>query len=71
MDGHHCKQNMQLLGRNIRTKVRSTTTSASAIARSGQQRTRVTVLHPFLNFSIDAQMVHLFKLIDLSLELPV
>jgi hypothetical protein len=32
---------------------------------------RVAVLHHFLNFSIDAPMVYLFKLIDLSLELPV
>jgi hypothetical protein len=31
----------------------------------------VAVLHPFLNFSIDAPMIHLFKLIDLSLELPI
>jgi hypothetical protein len=31
----------------------------------------MTVLHPFLSFSIDAQIVHLFKLIELSLELPV
>jgi hypothetical protein len=34
-------------------------------------RVRVAVLHHFLNFSIDAPMVHLFKLIDLSLKLPV
>jgi hypothetical protein len=31
----------------------------------------VAVLHPFLNFSIDAPIVHLFKLIDLSFELPI
>jgi hypothetical protein len=30
-------------------------------------RVRVAVLHPFLSFSIDAPMVHLFKLIELSL----
>ena len=53
------------LGRNIRTKVRSTT------ARSGRRPVRVAVLHPFLSFSIDAPMVHLFKLIELSLELTV
>jgi hypothetical protein len=34
-------------------------------------RARVAVLHPFLNLSIDTPMVHLFKLIDLSLELLV
>jgi hypothetical protein len=34
-------------------------------------RSRVAVLHPFLIFSIDAAMVHLFKLVELSLELPV
>jgi hypothetical protein len=32
---------------------------------------RLVVLHPFLNFSIDAPMVHLFKLIDLFLELLI
>jgi hypothetical protein len=32
---------------------------------------RVAVIHPFLNFSIDAPMIHLFNLIDLSLELPI
>jgi hypothetical protein len=37
----------------------------------GGARARVAVLHPFLNFSIDAPMVHLFKLIDLSFELPI
>jgi hypothetical protein len=30
---------------------------------------RVTVLHPFLNFSIDTSIVHLFKLIDVFIEL--
>jgi hypothetical protein len=35
-------------------------------------RTRLVALHPFLNFSIDAPMIqYIFKLIDLSLELPV
>jgi hypothetical protein len=34
-------------------------------------RARVAVLCLFLNFSIDAPKVHLFKLIDLFLELPV
>jgi hypothetical protein len=34
-------------------------------------RARVAVLHPFLSFSIDTPMVHLFKLIELSLELLV
>jgi hypothetical protein len=44
--------------------------SASATARwSAATRARVAVLHHFLNFSIDAPMIHLFKLIDLSLEL--
>jgi hypothetical protein len=38
---------------------------------AGGARARVAVLHPFLNFSIDAPMVHLFKLIDLSFELPI
>ena len=37
----------------------------------GGARARVAVLHPFLNFSIDAPMVHLFKLIELFLELLV
>jgi hypothetical protein len=37
----------------------------------GRARARVAVLHLFLNFSIDAPMVHLFKLIDLSFELPI
>jgi hypothetical protein len=32
---------------------------------------RVVVLYHFLNFSIDALMVYLFKLIDLSIELTV
>jgi hypothetical protein len=40
-------------------------------AAGGGARARVAVLHPFLNFSIDAPMVHLFKLIDLSFELPI
>jgi len=40
-------------------------------ARPAAARARVAVLHPFLNFSIDAPMVHLFKLIDLSFELPI
>jgi hypothetical protein len=31
----------------------------------------VSVLHPFLSFSIDAPIIHLFKLIQLSFELPV
>jgi hypothetical protein len=31
----------------------------------------VVVLHSFLNFSINTQMIHLFKLIDLSLELSI
>jgi hypothetical protein len=70
MDGHHSTQNTQLLGSNIRTKVRSTMASASAMAQPGR-RARVAVLHPFLTFSIDAPMVHLFQLIELSLELLV
>jgi hypothetical protein len=41
------------------------------MARPGQRRARVAVLHPFLTFSIDAPIVHLFKLSELSLELPV
>jgi hypothetical protein len=65
MDGHHSRQNVQPLGRNIQTKVRPTT------ARPDRRRARVAVLHPFLSFSIDAPMVHLFKLIELSLELLV
>jgi hypothetical protein len=32
---------------------------------------RLIVFHPFLSFSVDTPMVHLFKLIELSLELPV
>jgi hypothetical protein len=32
---------------------------------------RVAVIHPFFNFSIDAPMIYIFKLIDLSLELPI
>jgi hypothetical protein len=67
MDGHHSRQNVQPLGRNIRTKVRSTTDTT----RPDQWRARVTVLHLFLSFSIDAPMVHLFKLIELSLKLSV
>jgi hypothetical protein len=63
------RQNTQPLGRNIWTKVRSTT--VTAMARPAAGRARVAVLHPFLNLSIDAPMVHLFKLIELSLELPV
>jgi hypothetical protein len=39
--------------------------------RRRRARARVAVLHPFLNFSIDAPMVHLFKLIDLSFELSI
>jgi hypothetical protein len=44
---------------------------ATATARPGQRRVCVTILHPFLNFSIDARMVHLFKLIDSFFELTV
>jgi hypothetical protein len=55
--------------RNIRTKVRSTTSHGPS--GGGGARARVAILHPFLNFSIDAPMVHLFKLIDLSFELPI
>jgi hypothetical protein len=32
-------------------------------------RERVAVLHPFLNFSIEAPVVHLFKLIDFEREM--
>jgi hypothetical protein len=64
MDGHHFRQNVQPLGRNIRTKVRSTTATA-------RRRARVAVLHHFLNFSLDAPKIRLFKLIELSLVLPV
>jgi hypothetical protein len=77
-DGHHSRQNAQPFERNIRTKVRSTTSHEHGTARHGtarrrrrRARARVAVLHPFLNFSIDAPMVHLFKLIDLSFELPI
>jgi hypothetical protein len=68
-DIRYSRQNAQPLGRNIRTKVRSTTATASA--RLSRRRTRVAVLHPFLNFSIDAPIVHLFKLSELSLKLLV
>jgi hypothetical protein len=67
-DIHYSKQNAQLLRRNIRTKVRSTTATASARPTA---RARVAILHPFLSFSIDAPIVHLFKLSELSLELLV
>jgi hypothetical protein len=66
MDNYYSRQNVQPLGRNIQTKVRSTTTTAQPAARA-----RVTVLHPFLNFSIDAPIGHVFKLFDLYLELSV
>jgi hypothetical protein len=68
MDGHHFRQNAQPLGRNIRTKVQSTTATTMAWPAA---RVHVAVLHPFLCFSIDVPMVHLFKLIELSLKLPV
>jgi hypothetical protein len=67
MDDHHSRQNAQQLGRNIQTKVRSIT----ATTRPGEWHARVAVLLPFLSFSIDAPMVHLFKLIELSLKLSV
>jgi hypothetical protein len=49
------------------------TSTASATARPGRSAAdaSVAVLHSFLNFSIDAPMVHVFKLIDLSLEFPI
>jgi hypothetical protein len=56
------------LGRNIRTNVRSTTNHRHGrVDGDGGARTRVVVLHPFFNFLIDTPMVHIFKLIDLSL----
>jgi hypothetical protein len=67
MDGHHSWQNVQPLGRNIWTKIESTT----ATAQPDRWRARVAVLHPFLSFSIDTPKIHLFKLIELSLKLPV
>jgi hypothetical protein len=45
--------------------------SASATAWPGKRGACVAVFHPFLNFLIDAPMVHLFKFIDLSLKLLV
>jgi hypothetical protein len=42
-----------------------------AVTRSSLTSSRVVVLHSFLSFSIDTPMVHLFKLIELSLELSV
>jgi hypothetical protein len=36
----------------------------------GWRRACVAILHYFLSFSIDAPKVHLFMLIELSLELP-
>jgi hypothetical protein len=66
MYDHYSRQNAQPLGRNIRTKVRSTMASAWPAVRA-----RVAVLHPFLSFSIDTPIVHLFKSSELSLELPV
>lgn len=39
--------------------------------RPRQQRAHVAVLHTFLSLSIDATMVYLFKLIELSVKLLV
>jgi hypothetical protein len=50
---------------------RSDLPRATARPAAAAARARVAVLHLFLNFSIDAPMVHLFKLIDLSFELPI
>jgi hypothetical protein len=43
---------------------------ATASARPATHA-RLAVLHPFLSFLIDAPIVHLFKLSELSLELLV
>jgi hypothetical protein len=59
--------NGQPLGRNILTKVRIYHDPWPRPGRWGHAR--VAVLHPFLNFSIDAPMLNLFKLIDLFIEL--
>jgi hypothetical protein len=72
MDGHYSRQNAQPLGRHIWTKVWSTTSYDLVLdlARPAA-RAHVVVLHLFINSSIDTPMVHLFKLIDLSFELPI
>jgi hypothetical protein len=53
------------------TAMASVSTSASATAWPGRRGMCVAVFHPFLNFLIDAPMVHLFKFIDLSVKLSV
>jgi hypothetical protein len=67
--GHYSRQNAKSLERNIRTKVRLTT--SHGLTRPAAPAHDWAVLHLFLNFSIDTPMVHLSKLIDLSFELPV
>jgi hypothetical protein len=69
MDGHHSRQNVQPFERNIQTKVRSTTDHVHGPAGgSGGARALVASPSSFLNFSIDAPTVHLFKLIDCVLK---
>jgi hypothetical protein len=60
MDGHHSKQNAQPLGRNIRTKVQSTTASASAKARVTPLVLQELKLgHDIICIDISLYMLHL------------
>jgi hypothetical protein len=68
MDGHHSGQNAQPFGKNIWTKVRSTMDHGHGPAGGGGAGTRVASHSSFLNFSIDAPTIHLFKLIDCLLN---
>jgi hypothetical protein len=72
MDDHHFRQNAQPLERILgpRSDLPGHDHAASATAQPAA-RVRVTILHLYLIFSIDASMVHLFKLIELSLKLPI
>jgi hypothetical protein len=54
----------------IMIAIRATVTASQKLTPS-VMCARVTVLHSFLSFSIDASMVQLFELIELSLELQI